>query len=93
MAYTAINSQDRLVQTTFAEHLEKVLGWDSVYAWNRENLGAAGTLGRTDPRKAVLILTHPKPSIASALKCLGRILENLRRPRLLFLLNGVICWF
>ena len=32
MAYTDINSEDRLVQATFAEHLEKVLGWDSVYA-------------------------------------------------------------
>jgi len=27
MAYTDINSEDRLVQATFAEHLEKVLGW------------------------------------------------------------------
>ena len=26
MAYTDINSEDRLVQATFAEHLEKVLG-------------------------------------------------------------------
>ena len=29
---TDINSEDRLVQRTFAEHLEKVLGWESVYA-------------------------------------------------------------
>ena len=46
MAYTDINSEDRLVQATFAEHLEKVLGWDSVYAWNQETFGAEGTLGR-----------------------------------------------
>jgi type I restriction enzyme R subunit len=39
MAYTDINSEDRLVQATFAEHLEKVLGWDSVYAWNQETFG------------------------------------------------------
>lgn len=29
---TDINSEDRLVQQTFAAHLEKVLGWNSVYA-------------------------------------------------------------
>ena len=27
MAYTDINTEDRLVQATFAEHLEKTLGW------------------------------------------------------------------
>ncbi|MDP2371795.1 type I restriction endonuclease, partial [Rhodoferax sp.] len=54
MAYTDINSEDRLVQATFAEHLEKVLGWDSVYAWNQETFGPAGTLGRASEREAVL---------------------------------------
>ena len=54
MAYTDINSEDRLVQATFAEHLEKVLGWDSVYAWNQETFGPDGTLGRADTREAVL---------------------------------------
>ena len=29
---TDINSEDQLVQQTFAEHLEKVLGWESLYA-------------------------------------------------------------
>ena len=33
MAITDINSEDRLVQRTFAEHLEKVLGWENVYAY------------------------------------------------------------
>jgi type I restriction enzyme R subunit len=54
MAYTDINSEDRLVQATFAEHLEKVLGWDSVYAWNQEIFGADGTLGRADTKEVVL---------------------------------------
>jgi type I restriction enzyme R subunit len=54
MAYTEINSEDRLVQATFAEHLETVLGWESVYAWNAETFGAAGTLGRADTREVVL---------------------------------------
>jgi type I restriction enzyme R subunit len=55
MAYTDINSEDRLVQATFAEHLEKTLGWDSVYAWNQETFGPTGTLGRTSERDAVLV--------------------------------------
>lgn len=28
---TDINNEDLLVQQTFAEHLETVLGWESVY--------------------------------------------------------------
>lgn len=54
MAYTNINSEDRLVQATFAEHLQRQLGWQSVYAYNEETFGASGTLGRTDPREVVL---------------------------------------
>ena len=54
MAYTNINSEDRLVQATFAEHLEKELGWRSIYAWNDETFGPDGTLGRTDTREVVL---------------------------------------
>lgn len=55
MAYTDINSEDRLVQATFAEHLESELGWDSAYAWNQETFGPTGTLGRTSERDAVLV--------------------------------------
>ena len=54
MAVTGINGEDRLVQATFAMHLEKVLGWDSVYAWNDETFGPDGTLGRTSTSDAVL---------------------------------------
>ena len=54
MAYTDINSEDRLAQQTFADHLETVLGWESVYAWNQETFGPDGTLGRTDRREVVL---------------------------------------
>ena len=54
MAVTPINSEDRLVQATFAGHLETELGWESVYAWNEEMFGPDGTLGRVDPREAVL---------------------------------------
>ena len=51
---TDINTEDRLVQATFAEHLEQELGWESVYAWNHESFGANGTLGRNDTRDVVL---------------------------------------
>ena len=54
MAYTDINSEDRLVQKTFAEHLRDKLGWESVYAWNEETFGPDGTLGRADTREVVL---------------------------------------
>src|SRR5581483_7852823 len=54
MAYTDINSEDRLVQATFSEHLKTQLGWESVYAWNDETFGPAGTLGRADTRDVVL---------------------------------------
>ena len=53
MAYTGINSEDRLVQATFAEHLAG-LGWENVYAWNQETFGPEGTLGRADTTEAVL---------------------------------------
>jgi type I restriction enzyme R subunit len=54
MAVTVINSEDRLVQATFAAHLKDKLGWDSVYAWNDETFGPAGTLGRASTSEAVL---------------------------------------
>jgi type I restriction enzyme R subunit len=52
---TDINSGDRLVQKTFAEHLHDKLGWGSVYAWNGESYGHNGTLGCASERKAVLV--------------------------------------
>ncbi len=55
MAYTGINGEDRLVQATFAEHLEKTLGWDSVYAWNNETFGPTSMLGRSSERDVVLV--------------------------------------
>jgi len=55
MALTDINSEDRLVQQTFADHLEKILGWDSVYAYNAETFGPTGTLGRAGERDVVLL--------------------------------------
>ena len=44
MSHTDINSEDRLVQQTFADHLEKALRWENVYAWNHETFGAGGIM-------------------------------------------------
>jgi type I restriction enzyme, R subunit len=52
---TDIHSEDRLVQATFANHLRDVLGWESVYAHDKETFGPAGTLGRASERDVVLV--------------------------------------
>ena len=54
MAFSTVNSEDQLVQQTFADHLRDVLGWETAYAWKQETFGPNGTLGRTDTREAVL---------------------------------------
>ena len=51
---TDVNSEDRLVQATFATHLESALGWRSVYAFNTETFGPTGLLGRANEREVVL---------------------------------------
>jgi type I restriction enzyme R subunit len=63
---TDINSEDRLVQQTFAEYLHDVLGWESIYAWNRETFGPHGTLGRDSERDVVLVR-----DLRAALACLN----------------------
>src|SRR5215213_2729271 len=83
MAYTDINSEDRLVQKTFADHLRDELGWQSVYAWNEETFGPSGTLGRADTREVVLTRDLraalarlnedlPSPAIESAVQQMTR---------------------
>ena len=52
---TGINSEDRLVPQTFADHFRDRLGWESVYAYNAETFGPQGTLGRTSERDVVLL--------------------------------------
>lgn len=41
-------SENVLVQGAAGDLLHDELGWELVYAHNRETLGANGTLGRTD---------------------------------------------
>lgn len=52
---TDINSEDRLVQKTSADHLRDVLGWESVYAFNDQTFGPCGTLGRASEREIILV--------------------------------------
>lgn len=60
---TDINSEDRLIQKTFADHLHDNLGWESAYACNAETFGPKGTLGRASEREAILI-RDPRAAIA-----------------------------
>ena len=53
--FTNINSEDRLVQKTFADHLHEALGWDSIYAYNAETFGPESLLGRASERDGVLV--------------------------------------
>ena len=47
-------TEDTLVQTTTADYLSDVLGWESVYAHNQETFGEDGLLGRLSDRDVVL---------------------------------------
>ena len=47
-------SEDKLVQASAAELLEKELGWESVYAFDGEVLGLEGTLGRRTQHEVLL---------------------------------------
>jgi type I restriction enzyme R subunit len=80
---TGVNSEDRLVQRTFSEHLSRVLDWDSVYAYNAETFGPGGTLGRSSERDVVLApdlraaLARLNPSLPEAVR--EQALANLTR--------------
>lgn len=50
MKYT----EDALVQNPMADYLEQQLGWDSVYAYNQEDFGPGGLLGRNSEHEVVL---------------------------------------
>ena len=47
-------SEDKLIQASAADLLEKELGWTSVYAFDSEVLGVNGTLGRTSYKEVLL---------------------------------------
>jgi len=46
-------TEDNLVQKTTADYLQR-LGWESVYAYNEEDFGPTGLLGRASDREVVL---------------------------------------
>ena len=47
-------NEDRILQKSTAELLEKELGWKAVYALDNEVLGEQGTLGRKTQCEIVL---------------------------------------
>ncbi len=47
-------SEDTLVQKTTSDYLRNQLGWDSIYAYNKETYGPDGLLGRNSDREVVL---------------------------------------
>lgn len=47
-------SEDRLIQKSAAELMEKELGWTSVFAYDKEVLGENGTLGRSSYHEVLL---------------------------------------
>jgi len=52
---TDINNEDRLVQQTFAAHLQAAHGWESVYAHTVETFGPTSLLGRASDQDVVLV--------------------------------------
>jgi type I restriction enzyme, R subunit len=53
MPYT----EDTLVQQTTADYLEQQLGWESIYAYNKEDFGPDSLLGRSSDHEVVLTRT------------------------------------
>jgi type I restriction enzyme R subunit len=47
-------TEDTLVQQTTAEYMKDELGWNSVYAFDREDFGPNSLLGRSSDREVVL---------------------------------------
>jgi type I restriction enzyme, R subunit len=48
-------NEDTLVQQTTAEYLERQLGWQSVYAYNNEDIAPGSLMGRPSEHEVVLI--------------------------------------
>ena len=82
-------TEDSLVQQTTADYLEQQLGWESVYAHNREDFGPESLLGRRDDREVVLTrvlrakLMELNPGLPdTAYDEMTRFVRLLRRRRL-----------
>ena len=55
-------SENVLVQGAAGDLLKNELGWELVYAYKAESLGASGTLGRTDYHE-VLLTRYLRPAL------------------------------
>ena len=91
---TDINSEDRLVQPTFAEFLKEELDWESVYAWNNEAFGPDGTLGPVSERDVVLVrdvraaLARLNPELSESVR--EQAVEKLTRIDLSRSINAIL---
>ena len=48
-------SENMLVQNSAGDLLQKELGWDVQFAYNKEKLGESGTFGRVSYREVLLV--------------------------------------
>lgn len=53
-------SEDQMLQAGTAEFFEEHLGWNTEFAFDRENFGPAGLLGRNHRGEVVLVRTLRK---------------------------------
>lgn len=53
---TDVNSEHRLAQHTFGDHLRDALGWGNIYAHNAETIGRQTVLWRAAERVVVQAL-------------------------------------
>lgn len=65
MALNDINSEDRLAQQTFADHLRGAVGWETIYAWTEETFGLHGSLNPANERDVVLVRDLLLPRLMS----------------------------
>lgn len=54
---TDVNSEHRLAQHSFGDHLRDALGWGSIYAHSAETIGRRFMLWRAAERVAVHVLS------------------------------------
>ena len=72
-------SEDKLVQESTADFLEKELGWKSIYAFDQETLGLNGTLGLLLTRHLCQALKRLNPWLTDKQlqECLERMTEHM----------------
>ena len=62
-------SENILIQKSAADLLHDELGWESVYAYNTEQLGETGTLGRKSYKEILLTRYFREPNGSWSAAC------------------------